>query len=285
VTGVRCVEDPDLPTFAAAAMPWLERDPVVHNVLCTVTRSRLEGLLPLEPDALWLRLLDGTGGLAGVGVQTPPRGLLLSSMPGEGAMAMADHLVPLRGDLPGVNGPQEPATAFAGRFTRHTGRTAVEGLCGRMYRLDAVTPPNGVAGQLREATRADRELLVAWLSGFSAETLPHQPADDTSEIVDRRLDQGGYLWLWEDRGVPVSLLMVSRPAAGVIRIGAVYTPPELRGHGYASGNVAAICQRVLAAGATACMLYTDRGNPVSNRIYQRIGFRPVGDTQEWVFTG
>jgi predicted GNAT family acetyltransferase len=47
--------------------------------------------------------------------------------------------------------------------------------------------------------------------------------------------------------------------------------------------VAALSQEALGAGAGACMLYTDAANPVSNRIYQRIGYRPVGTADEWLF--
>jgi predicted GNAT family acetyltransferase len=281
---MRCIVDPDLPAFAAEAMPWLHRDPVRHNLLRTITQSRLDGLLPLEPDALWLRLVNGAGELVGAGVQTPPRGLVLSTMSVAGVELIADHLASIRGDLPAVDGPEELTAAFVGRFTERTGREVAKGLSARIYQLNKVTAPSGVTGRIRAAAKTDRELLIAWLDAFGAEALAHQPRSENAPMVDRRLEQGGFLWLWEDSGVPVSLLMVSRPTAGVVGVSAVYTPPELRGHGYASGNVAAICQRALDDGAGACMLYADRANPTSNRVYQRIGFRPVGDTQEWVFT-
>jgi predicted GNAT family acetyltransferase len=58
----------------------------------------------------------------------------------------------------------------------------------------------------------------------------------------------------------------------------------MRGRGYASANVAAVSRNALEAGAFACMLYTDRANPTSNRIYQAIGYRPVGDAQEWLLS-
>ena len=60
-----------------------------------------------------------------------------------------------------------------------------------------------------------------------------------------------------------------------IAIGGVYTPPESRGHGYASACVAALSQRQLDAGRAFCALYTDLANPTSNSIYQKIGYRPV----------
>lgn len=61
----------------------------------------------------------------------------------------------------------------------------------------------------------------------------------------------------------------------------VYTPPAARGRGYASACVAALSQRVLDDGAHFCMLYTDLANPVSNAIYQRIGYVPVADVTDW----
>jgi predicted GNAT family acetyltransferase len=66
------------------------------------------------------------------------------------------------------------------------------------------------------------------------------------------------------------------PAAGVSRIGPVYTPPEHRGHGYGSAVTARAAFDILDSGAVP-VLYADRGNATSNKIYLAIGFRPVTD--------
>ena len=66
-----------------------------------------------------------------------------------------------------------------------------------------------------------------------------------------------------------------------IRVGPVYTPPELRGRGYASNLVAAASQAALDDGRRALFLFTDLANPTSNRIYQAIGYEPVRDVDEW----
>jgi hypothetical protein len=55
----------------------------------------------------------------------------------------------------------------------------------------------------------------------------------------------------------------------------VYTPPELRGNGYATALTAEVSQRLLDGGRTFCFLYTDAANPTSNAIYERIGYRKV----------
>lgn len=97
-------------------------------------------------------------------------------------------------------------------------------------------------------------------------------------MVDDRLGFGG-LALWEHAGTPVSLAGRTRPAAGLARVGPVYTPPELRGRGFGGAVTAAVTQAALDGGAEGVMLFTDLANPTSNTLYQRLGFHPVTD---WV---
>ena len=65
--------------------------------------------------------------------------------------------------------------------------------------------------------------------------------------------------------------------AGVARIAPVYTPPEHRRHGYAAAVTAAASADALARDAERVVLYTDLADPPPNAIYQRIGFRPIGE--------
>ena len=64
------------------------------------------------------------------------------------------------------------------------------------------------------------------------------------------------------------------------RVGYVYTPPALRGRGYATSTVAALSGQLLRGGSRFCCLYTDLANPTSNAIYRRIGYEPVCDVVE-----
>ncbi len=73
------------------------------------------------------------------------------------------------------------------------------------------------------------------------------------------------------------------PTPHSVRISAVYTPPELRGHGCASACVAALTRRLLDDGWAFTTLFTDLANPTSNRIYARIGYRPVCDMDHYRF--
>ncbi|MEU8438766.1 GNAT family N-acetyltransferase [Streptomyces sp. NPDC029216] len=57
----------------------------------------------------------------------------------------------------------------------------------------------------------------------------------------------------------------------------VYTPSHLRGRGYASAVTAAVTQDALNNGADNVLLFTDLANPISNALYQYLGYRPVAD--------
>ena len=62
-----------------------------------------------------------------------------------------------------------------------------------------------------------------------------------------------------------------------------YCPAQFRNRGYATALVAAVTQLQLDRGKRFCALYTDLANPVSNSIYQKIGYSPLCDSQLWRF--
>jgi predicted GNAT family acetyltransferase len=137
----------------------------------------------------------------------------------------------------------------------------------------------------RPARAGDRELLLEWYRAFGVEALHEDEPDENriATIVDRRLrGVGPRIVLWDDGG-PVSLAGVGGDTPNGTRIGPVYTPPELRGRGYASALVAAVSAEELAAGRRFCFLYTDLANPTSNRIYAAIGFEPACDSRQLAF--
>jgi predicted GNAT family acetyltransferase len=136
----------------------------------------------------------------------------------------------------------------------------------------------GVPGGMRRATEDDREIVAKWIAAFSAEagTEPVEPLDWADRVIAADPAMRG-MYLWEEGGVVVSFAGYNGPTANGIRIGPVYTPPEVRGHGYASACTATLTQMLLDGGRRFCFLFTDLANPTSNKIYQAIGYRPVVD--------
>ena len=284
---MRCMLHPDTPTFLAIAERWLARDPVLNNVIATNVLMRLHGPLRGEDPPLLITVTAPAGELVGAAIRTPPRSLLLADVPAEVALAIADFIVGLHAagtpvaKLPGVVGPVAAAEPFAAHWSARTGMIGRVEMRQRAFRLDRVQPPIGVSGQFRLATTADLDLCFSWMVDFQNEALPEQPAIARDRIAKTVAD--GRMGLWTDGGQRVSMVGRSVPAAGVIRIGPVYTPPDLRGHGYASACTAEMSRHALESGAVACTLTTDLANPTSNAIYQRIGYYPVADAVSVLF--
>jgi predicted GNAT family acetyltransferase len=141
------------------------------------------------------------------------------------------------------------------------------------------------------ATLDDRDLVLQWWIAFAEEVL-HEggPGRENAEaMVEQRLAAPGRgFLLWEDGGDVVSLAGWGGATPNGIRIGPVYTPPDLRGHGYATALTAELSQRLLDGdlfdgGRRFCFLYTDLANPTSNGIYERIGYVRAAESAEIVF--
>ena len=255
--------------FLAGAGDFLHARPVENTLLLTIT----DVLRQRGPHAFG----DGTPvfGWCGDGafLRTPPRGALLTDMPPASAAELAVSLAGT--DLPAVAGTDKVAEVFAAEWQRLTGVTPRVTGRQRLYRLGTLTPPDPPApGAGRIAGTRDRDVLVAWVTAFHEE-IGEDPRR-SAEIVDDKLSYGGLL-LWENAGRPVAMAGLTQPAAGMVRVMAVYTPPEHRARGYAGAATVAVTRAALDAGATDVVLFTDLANPTSNALYQRLGYTPIED--------
>ena len=268
--------------FLAHAGEFLGEREAEHNLILGLTsRLRVAPLLYGEP--AYFAVVEVDGRVVGATMRTPPHNLILSEVDDDAAIGpLLEDARAAFASLPGVVGPKEPVA----RFAQAWGGPARLEIAQRAFRADHIEPPSGVPGRMRDYERGDRELAARWIEAFTDEALPEPPPDSSEEFVDRRAEDpdGGHVF-WEDEGRTVSMAGFGGRTPNGTRIGPVYTPPELRGRGYASALTAAVTQRLLDGGLRFCFLFTDLANPTSNSIYQRIGYEPVSDIDLWSFSG
>ena len=140
-------------------------------------------------------------------------------------------------------------------------------------------PPPGLPGppcppgRLRRATSADHAVLTDWLGVAAieaAERLP-SPSDVASDLLSyggaffwevapkpgRLRDVAHYLAIPHHRDMaqfgepvpqPVTLVTLTRPVAGIVRISMIYTLPERRRSGYAAAATQAVSRALLRDG-------------------------------------
>ena len=266
----------DTEEFARLARPLLERDPVRHTNALTALDALCRGAG--EP-ALLLTVHDDDE-LAGVVLRTVGWPMVLSALPAALVDVVAEHLCTVEREVDAANGPVEPVEAFAAAYTARTGATVHVAMRERLHRLGTLTPPSRVVGAARPAEGRDVDLLTAWQLAFLHEAVAAlRPPTDQRPAVHDAVTQGGLL-LWEVDGEPVAYATARRALAGMSRVGPVYTPPAHRRRGYAGAVTAAATRWALDHGARHVALFTDLANPTPNRLYRRLGFRPVHDVLE-----
>ncbi|MDR0812950.1 MAG: GNAT family N-acetyltransferase [Oscillospiraceae bacterium] len=185
-------------------------------------------------------------------------------------------------NFPGVTGERGTAERFAKAFAgdkNYTKQTSVN-----LMRADRVEIKAAPPGFGRVATAQDMHFLPFWyreldidIGDLSRISLIQQEGMVSHIVQQKRL------FIWEKDGVPVSMAAHSPNIGNSALISQVYTPPFYRNRGYGAAVVAYAASSCLADGKEFCCLFADAENPVSNGIYQKIGFRGIGIVDELKF--
>lgn len=276
----------DAPTFLQNVQPFLQAHEAENSLLFGILDRLQAGIFTLTAPPLLALARDGQS-IVGVAIRTPPRNVVLSVMSEDTAASLARTLYADGVSAPGVVGPSAAAQAFADAWGAASGQQPAVALREGVYELQQVNHPSGVSGRFRWAEPADRETLIEWMIAFEREALGIAEPDRAereawAERVIQRTERGG-MGIWEDEGQPVCFAGFGGRTPHGMRVAPVYTPPERRGHGYASACTAALSQHLLDQGAERCFLHTDLANPTSNKIYQAIGYHWVGEALEISF--
>jgi uncharacterized protein len=268
--------------FQEATTPYLVRDEARHSLLLGISAT-----LVLRPDlyeAFDLWVVSEGDNVTGVALRTHPFNLVLAQPSDDAALdALVDRLLHERQALPGVVAAIPELEAFVGAWTSENALDATRVLRHGIYELREVLPLPAAPGNARPVTPEDRDQVIPWVVAFAEEALPgDNDAERQIRFTESRLaatDDAG-LWFWEDGGRPVSISGYGGATPNGMRIGPVYTPPELRGRGYATTLVAEQSRWLLGTGRSVCFLYADLDNPTSNAVYRRIGYRMIAEAGE-----
>jgi predicted GNAT family acetyltransferase len=262
--------------FRAAADELLSADPIRNTVVLTAVARNHENAL--------LVTLHDQGTVVGAVIRVPPYPVNVSAMPIEAAELVAKTVLAADPTVDAASGPLARVDAFKDAWTGLTNTTAKKLFGLRLFKLGHLETP-AIAGRARPATEDDVPLLSEWTDLFMDETLRGVTGRESGEEQARRsLTPGNISMIWEVDGKPVAFAGARGPFSGMVRVAPVYTPPELRGHGYASAATAAVSQWALDQEAEHILLYTDLANEVTNRIYPRLGYQAVEDFMEYTFS-
>jgi len=213
-----------------------------------------------------------------VAMMIPPHALVLSARGPEGIPCLVEALHEAGVEPPGVVGVEPMAERFAALWRGRESPAVEAGMRMILYRAERIAASGNVPGELRPASDDDLEWLAAWQRRFAAQASlsAAERASDMRAVVAARIARGEmYLWTVEGRPVASAAFVPTTPAGDAGRINAVFTLEEERGRGYGSACVAALSRRLLDRGWRYCLVFADRDNPITTRMYPRLGYGEI----------
>jgi len=254
-----------------------------HNLILGLADSLNRGLVASK-DTLLLSVMRNSQPIGQAIRNDPDKPLAISKMDPAPARLLVEFLLEQRIPLKAVTGPIGSCQSFANSWEKLTNRSPKLLLHLGVYELDRVSFPSPDGRSLIPIRDVSREISLEYILGFLAECFPNEdnPHRQAAEIADRqRKNETLFFWKGPDDVQPVSMASNSRNTRNGATISLVYTPPQFRGSGYASRIVAALSDQCLKSGKRFCNLFTDLMNPTSNSIYQKIGFRKIGESMHF----
>lgn len=200
--------------------------------------------------------------------------LVVSQTDARTAAALFDKVIKSGVRITGIVGETETA----GRYKclgEASGLTFKVNMAQGIYRCRRVRlPQNAGRFRLRAAVEGDVPKIAEWIEAFHYEAVPHDGAIDPIQIAKAKID-GRMIFLIEDRDEPVAMAGWSRDIGTSASVNMVFTPKVFRRNGYGSIVTALLTKRLFELGKRETNLYTDLGNPTSNKIYRNIGYEFV----------
>lgn len=208
-------------------------------------------------------------------ISTPLKIILASTEIEEGAVKLlADHISAYWYMQQGIVGPVIGVELFVRFFHKNIHREM--GLS--LYSLSKFKHISMAEGRLVRANAIYRKQLIDWSVKFYHEikSFPQKKEDAIQRLIDTLIDTMS-LFCWVKAERPVSMAAIIRRTDHIAIVGMVYTPLEERGNGYALHCVKKLSEYIFTQGYSSCGLFTDKDYPISNKIYQKIGYEPVCD--------
>ena len=247
--------------------------------LANLNQHGLNGEHPRAP-SFWLSRTDEK--ITGV-ISVTQEGMLMPQNPDLDWSRAAEALK--NRDLIGIIGPADQARSLQNALGLENVPTTLDHDEPQYeLALENLVIPDG-AGQIVPLADADRDEMIAWRTAYDIEAL-NTPIDEAGPIATR--DYENYIANQShvtlvDGDTALCTTGFNARLPDIVQIGGVYTPPNLRGNGYARRAVALHLQQAKQQGVTRATLFSANEN--ASRAYQAIGFTYIGEWTICLFNG
>lgn len=276
----------DINKFTDLVFPFLLKNEAKNNLLFMILNSLKENMHRYGDYKPSLIIVLENEEIKLVSIRTPPYNQLISYTDELKTIDfLIEELIKKNADLPGVLGFKQGAERFVNLWCEKKGLNPQLVRNERGYKLIEVAEETIGKRTFIVGTEANQSIVLKWAEEMVIEaglmTEAEQMNRTLKQIKQDIIDQKMFLIL--DNNEPVSMARKAGKTPNGSLINFVYTPPNLRRNGYATECVAKLSKQLLEEGNKFCFLFTDLANPISNSIYQKIGYHPIIDLDQYKF--
>lgn len=216
---------------------------------------------------------------------TSDKPLIVTEMPYHAVDLLIENIINNQIELVAVIGEENTSTYFKNQWIKIKNINFKINIHLGVYECFKVEFPEVILGELIQANVEHKIILQEYIKGFNQDCFPENPMtdEDIEKLMNRHLANKSIFLLKNKSNELVSMVANSRSTINGGTISLVYTPSKLRGIGYASSAVALLSEKIIFNGKKVVNLFTDLTNPTSNAIYQKIGFKKIGQNIHYDF--
>ena len=182
----------------------------------------------------------------------------------------------------GINSNKAVCNIFIKQYKAITNITLREHLAMDIMELRQLSNISLPKGIFRKASLADADLLAKWFVKFCLEVLNETVNIDLAlEKIKSNISAGLTYIFDSESGQPVATASITRKLTKGCSINLVYTDNKFRGHQYGTAVVYYLSQLSLANNNDFCSLFVDKYNPISNKMYKKIGYKIIDNNYDY----
>lgn len=195
---------------------------------------------------------------------------------------LADYFINNNIMITGITARHDVCQSFLERYRKNTDTTFAEMLGMDIMEIRNVNDITPVEGSQRLASEHESKMLTDWMIEFQIEALACELDYEAAlRKITKYIDNQSVYLYENDEHIVVTMAVITRKLPHGTAIAYVYTPEEYRGKGYAAANMYYLSKMLLEQGDEFCTLYADKKNPLSNRAYEKVGYKILEDSYEY----
>jgi len=182
----------------------------------------------------------------------------------------------------GINSYYDDATLFIEIYKKYKNVNFKPHLKMDIMLLEKVIEPKLCKGSFEPGSLDDIDIIVDYIIKFNDECT-HEVLDleKLRERIINKINRGDqYVFKNEDNFI-VAIANVNRQMKNGICISGVYTNKLYRGKGYCSTIMYYISKLYLEKGNKYISLFVDKENPISNKVYLKVGYQIVKNNYDY----